>query len=163
MAIELPRRGVRSEVVMVVPRTDGRVLLMTKAFYPPGVYRLPTGGIHDGEDPEAALRRELYEETGLILDIQRFLGRLDYEFHRGDNKISYTSYIYILQPTDEEPHVHDADEQITGFRTASIAELRCVVDNLLELGQGWRDWARFRAIAHQFVVENLCKTVGEAI
>ena len=50
------RMGIADEVVMVVPRPGGKVLLHTKSFYPPGTYRLPTGRLRLGESPEAANR-----------------------------------------------------------------------------------------------------------
>ena len=55
----------RSEVIMVLPRPNGRVLTLTKSFYPTGTYNLPSGGIQPGETPEQAFLREVAEETGL--------------------------------------------------------------------------------------------------
>lgn len=50
----------------------GRVLLARgsdlSAF--PGVWSLPGGGVEQGEDPQAAVVRELYEETGLTVRVE---------------------------------------------------------------------------------------------
>lgn len=35
----------------------------------PGVWTLPGGGVDHGEHPEESLRREVYEETGLEIDV----------------------------------------------------------------------------------------------
>src|SRR5260221_385666 len=51
------------EVCMVVRRPDGKLLTMKKTLYPPGAYRLLTGGINHGERVLDALLRETYEET----------------------------------------------------------------------------------------------------
>ena len=66
-----PRRAVRA----VILADDDCVLLCRFSFPHPAVptgatvvWAAPGGGIEPGERPLAALRRELYEETGLVLD-----------------------------------------------------------------------------------------------
>jgi 8-oxo-dGTP diphosphatase len=56
--------------VGVVTRTDGRVLLSERPCGKPwaGYWEFPGGKIEDGEEPLAALRRELHEELGIDVD-----------------------------------------------------------------------------------------------
>src|SRR5438445_334169 len=63
---------------MVIRRRNGKVPLSIKTFYPRGAFRLPTGGIHHGEPILDAVRREATEETGLTLEVARFLAALTY-------------------------------------------------------------------------------------
>jgi len=144
----------RSEVVMVIPRTDGRVLVMTKEFYPEGVYRLPTGKLHGDESPDDGLRRELFEETGFRLGA-RSLGIIKYCFQCDGRNSTLTSYMYMMDPTDDETVSQDADEQISGFDYVTAAEIKAIAERLRNLPGRWRDWGLFRAIAHDCVADAL--------
>jgi ADP-ribose pyrophosphatase YjhB (NUDIX family) len=57
----------------VIFRDDGRLLLLEHRFRPGSGLGIPGGFIGKGEQPEAALRRELCEETGLELTDIEFL------------------------------------------------------------------------------------------
>src|SRR4051794_751222 len=66
------------EVCMVVRRPSGTFLTAIKTFYPPGAFRLLTGGINHSEAIAAALLRETAEETGLDVAVRRFLAVIEY-------------------------------------------------------------------------------------
>jgi putative (di)nucleoside polyphosphate hydrolase len=53
----------RASVVAVIIREDNQVLVFER-FDRPGSWQFPQGGLEFGEDPEAALMRELKEEIG---------------------------------------------------------------------------------------------------
>jgi hypothetical protein len=53
------------EVCMVLRRRSGRFLTAIKTFYPPGAFRLLTGGIGHGEPIERAQLSDIDEETRL--------------------------------------------------------------------------------------------------
>ncbi|HEX8682107.1 MAG TPA: NUDIX domain-containing protein [Ardenticatenaceae bacterium] len=75
MTEETPRRKVAAFVLRRNP--EGRDELLAHAFEsdPRLPLRVPGGGIDPGEEPEAALWRELSEETGLTtLELVRKLG-----------------------------------------------------------------------------------------
>jgi 8-oxo-dGTP diphosphatase len=61
-----PRFGATAAGVVV--DEEGRVLLLKHVFRPGSGWGLPGGFLESGEQPEAALRRELEEEVGLELD-----------------------------------------------------------------------------------------------
>ncbi len=70
----------RAEVVFAIQTPTNQVWLHTKANYPDRIYRLPSGGINLAEAVEAALFREVEEETSLTCTVERFLGLLSYQF-----------------------------------------------------------------------------------
>lgn len=60
------RRGQRFGAYGVVADVDGRILLarIAEGYPGGGTWHLPGGGVDFGESPEAAVAREIYEETG---------------------------------------------------------------------------------------------------
>lgn len=56
---------------------------------PINFYFLPGGHIEHQESAEAALLRELLEESGTVAKIKRFLGCLEYSFELGQNSICH--------------------------------------------------------------------------
>ena len=142
----------RGEVVFVVKRPAG-VILHTKGFYPPGTYRLPSGGVGWGESVLGALHREAWEEMGLEIEVERFLGLLEYEFRCQKETIPFVSYVFLVREAGGELAPQDKEEHILSFRQVPMAELSAVADSLRAMEEDWRDWGEFRAIAHDFVVE----------
>ena len=148
----------RGEVVLVVQRADQEVLLHTKIFYPPGVYRLPSGGVSWDETVFDALQREVYEETGFTTCQERLLGLVSYEFQGDGRSIPFVSYVFLLTGIEGRPIVQDPDEQISDFCWLPVGELPAVAATLRSLEEdspGRQDWGRFRALAHEFVVERM--------
>jgi putative (di)nucleoside polyphosphate hydrolase len=78
--------GYRPNVGVVLFHRDGRVWLGRRAHTPgPFNWQFPQGGVDDGEDLEAAARRELAEETGAgtITYLGRTEGWVTYDFPEG--------------------------------------------------------------------------------
>lgn len=149
-------QGRRAEVVLVIRRRNGCYLVHTKAFYPPGSYRLMTGGVEPGEEPNSAALREAYEETGLQVVLIRALARIDYVFHYEDETLPFTSYLYLLQEQGGDLAVRDEDEDITDFHEVTLDDLPLLADQLEALqGDSWADWGRFRAPAHRITYQLL--------
>lgn len=61
---------------VVITNLSGDVLLLRHS-YGPKVWSLPGGGVEPGEDPEAALRREMQEELGITLGHVQSLGAIE--------------------------------------------------------------------------------------
>jgi 8-oxo-dGTP diphosphatase len=63
------------KVAVAVVVLEGDRVLLTRRMNPPfqGYWSLPAGFMDAGEDPQSAARRECLEETGLEIQIIRFL------------------------------------------------------------------------------------------
>lgn len=78
--------GIDRLVVAAVIRAGNRVLLLERnpGDYLGGLFELPGGLVEPGETLHQALRREVAEETGLIIaTIDRYLGGFDYRSQGG--------------------------------------------------------------------------------
>ncbi|MBV9280806.1 MAG: NUDIX hydrolase [Chloroflexi bacterium] len=154
------RRSRRREVCMVVRRPNGKLLTFTKTFYPPGVYRLLTGGVEPGEGVLDALRREVAEETGLDVAIRRLLALIAYRAE-GEEDCSPRAFTFafLLDDLGGTLGAIDPAERLAGYGEVDIPGLLTIADQLdhlpdsfsVDFGESWRDWGAFRAIVHRVV------------
>lgn len=159
------------EVCMVIRRPNGKLLLSIKNFYPRGAYRLPTGGIHHGERVLDALVREAHEETGLELQVRRFLARIAYLPNAARTSSSkdaeplFHTFAFLLDERGGTLGALDLSERIESWREIEPRELSAVADDLAHLrtdgsesiGGDWRAWGEFRAVVHRVVHDALAR------
>lgn len=69
-------KGYRPNVGIILCKDDGRVFWAKRKGA--NSWQFPQGGIDCNEDPEAAMYRELWEETGLLAEHVQLLGRTRY-------------------------------------------------------------------------------------
>jgi len=146
------RKHRMGEVVLLLREKNGRILLHNKSFYPPGVFRLPSGGILPGESVLAAARREAQEETGLEIQDPRPLGVLSVTFQYGRQRQFFHSWV-VLAEVEGEPRPGDIGERIADFQWVSPDMLAKVAEELRALPPEWADWGRFRALAHEAALQ----------
>lgn len=65
-------RQLRPSVAAIVTNADGHVLLQRRSDN--GLWGLPGGGVEIGESVSTAIIREVQEETGLTVQIERLVG-----------------------------------------------------------------------------------------
>lgn len=70
------------------------IVVIAKPFYPPGMYRAPSGGLHPGEDARTGIYREAMEETGCKIKLERFLLRTEVAFVCDNDTIEWNSYVF---------------------------------------------------------------------
>jgi 8-oxo-dGTP diphosphatase len=63
--IRITQKKFTVSVVAVVFNEEGKILLLDHLFRPGASWALPGGFIETGEQPESAIKREIFEETAL--------------------------------------------------------------------------------------------------
>ncbi len=139
------------EVVFVLRRPDGAVWLQTKLDYPEGEYRLPGGGIKQGEDPLATVHREVEEETGFTDLAPCQVGVLAY-CGAESSTVDFTTYLFHASCPSAIPVNQDPHELITDWRAVQIADLHAFEKRLRMIEGERRAWGHFRAAALQAVI-----------
>jgi ADP-ribose pyrophosphatase YjhB (NUDIX family) len=150
--------GRKSEVVSAIIRPNGNLILITKLFYPEDTYRLPSGGIEEGEGIESALYREINEETGLQVEIVRFVAIIRYNINATSQDESvvlssnFTSYLFLVKEISGELVCNDANEQISEFKEIAPEELESIIVHLQNIKGKFEGWAQFRTVAHKVML-----------
>ena len=90
----------------IILDTTGKFLLLQRSNTHPrlaGFFDLPGGGIQENEEPGAAVIREVREETGLELSIERL--KILYTTTQLLNSRSYPTLLYVAYMTEPTPSV----------------------------------------------------------
>lgn len=124
------------DVTLFIFNEKGQVALIRKHRYPPGGWRAPGGGITPGESFIQGACREAREETGLEVELTRYVLRVFVTFTCGERVQPWTTHVVtaraaggILAPRDRR--------EIEAARWGTLAGLTGpVADALLATGRG---------------------------
>lgn len=90
-----------------------------------GFYKLPGGGVEDGETPEMAFEREIMEEVGCNCEIRSNLGEI-IEFRDGF-KLKQTSHIFVSDLVGIVGSNHlEPDELAEGFEVMWVTPIDAI-------------------------------------
>jgi 8-oxo-dGTP pyrophosphatase MutT (NUDIX family) len=110
----------KGEVVVVLPYVGDRVLMQLRDFKPeipfPGCWGFFGGAICEGETPEEAARRELFEEIGFAADRLWGLGKAN--ISDLNDLVSHSFFCPLTRPLEELVLSEGAD-----FALASLEEV----------------------------------------
>ena len=113
-----------------------RLALIRKPMFPPDIWRPPGGGVKPGEDFVAAVEREGLEETGLRIELERYLvdmrARFLHELGAPPAKpaapgemrgtLNWRTHVFLARTMDEEIAPLDTEE-IAEARWGTLEEL----------------------------------------
>ena len=144
LAREYPEHPLPSCHALV--RNGGRILLVQRRRPPfVGHWSLPGGGIELGESVEAAIKRELAEETGLQVAVTRFLGYADGIEHDEQGKVRRHYVILYVEATPTGGELQSGDDAadaqwvtVTEARKLPLTDSveRCLAWTGLETNEG---------------------------
>lgn len=91
----------------VIRDLRGRVMMLHRKTDELTQWEIPGGKLEPGEEPEQTAVRELREEVGVEVDIERRLG--EREFFQGDCRMVYTWFLAAITSGRPEPlePIHD--------------------------------------------------------
>ena len=98
LAAKLVRPRFRAAVAALIFNEQGQVLLF-KHTYRKFEWGIPAGGLEYGEQPDKAILREFFEETGMQIEIERLLLA---ESSREDRNISIVYLCRIVSGSFQE-------------------------------------------------------------
>lgn len=114
------KHGRQHDITVYGFRGD-EVIVIAKHFYPPGMYRAPSGGINPGESIEEGAAREMMEETGTQMMLERFLLESRVTFTSPLGRIPWVSFVFQAQYLAGDFEFTDRRE-IREVRTARLEE-----------------------------------------
>jgi len=114
---------------------DGKVVVIAKPWYPEGLYRAPSGGIKPGEDLELTAKREAYEETGVEIQLESYILRIEVTFTCGPQKQEWTSHVFTAKHLSGDLKPIDTKE-IKKVALVSLEELAALKEKLLAQSSG---------------------------
>jgi 8-oxo-dGTP pyrophosphatase MutT (NUDIX family) len=129
--------GRAHDVTMFIRKKDdpGRIVVIRKPFFPPEAFRAPSGAANRGESLEDGAVRESKEETGLDVQLTRYLARINARFTSENRVIDWTSHILEAREISGKLEPIDTHE-IAEAKWVSLDELQGPVRQAL-LDTGW--------------------------
>jgi ADP-ribose pyrophosphatase YjhB (NUDIX family) len=140
------------DVTLFILDPARRIALIRKPQFPSDVWRPPGGGIKPGEDFAAGAAREALEETGLRVELRRYLVASNVVFRNAGRELPWQTHIFLAETKDESIVPGDPDE-IAEARWGTLDELAGPLRERL-LAQDRAFW-RYRVALHDAALRAL--------
>jgi ADP-ribose pyrophosphatase YjhB (NUDIX family) len=141
------------DVTLFILDPARRLALIRKPQFDEGVWRPPGGGIHPGEDFVTGAVREALEETGLRVELRRYLVDMHAIFRNADRELDWRTHVVLAETRDTELDPQDATGEIEAARWGTPDELAGPLRARL-LATGRAFW-RYRVALHDAALSAL--------
>jgi ADP-ribose pyrophosphatase YjhB (NUDIX family) len=143
------------DVTLFILDDARRLALIRKPQFAQDVWRPPGGGIRPGEDFAAGAAREALEETGLHVELRRYLVDAHARFTNAGRELRWRTHVFLANTADEDAVPGDTDE-IAEARWGTLPELAGPLrERLLATGRAF--W-RYRVALHDAALDQLLWT-----
>ena len=140
------------DVTLLILDPARRVALIRKPHFAAGIWRPPGGGIKPGEDFVAGAVREAREETGLHVELRRYLVASNAVFSNHGRELHWRTHVVLAETGDDEL-APDDPEEIAEARFGTLDELAGPLrERLLATGRAF--W-RYRVALHDAALRAL--------
>ncbi len=145
------RKGRHHDVTFFVTN-GGRLALIRKPHYAPGLWRPPGGGLKRNEPFDEGVQREALEELGVTIELHRYLVHVSAVFTCEDVRIPWQTHVLAASTGAAELTPIDRHE-IAAARWGTLEELAGPIRERL-LATGRALW-RYRVALHDAALEAL--------
>jgi 8-oxo-dGTP diphosphatase len=119
----------------VVLDPEEGLLLIRRGHEPhTGLWSLPGGRVEEGETLQQAVRREVFEETGLSVRVGALAGRVP--IPAGDVVYDVADFVCTVQPPGQQPVAGDDAIEVLFADAATLDRLPCT-PRLVETLRAW--------------------------
>jgi ADP-ribose pyrophosphatase YjhB (NUDIX family) len=133
------------DVTLFILDVRRRIALIRKPHFAQDIWRPPGGGIKPGEDVVAGSVREALEETGLCIELERYLVATAAVFRNAGRELRWQTHV-LLARTDDETLAPGDPGEIAAARWGTLDELSGPLrERLLATGRAF--W-RYRVALH---------------
>ena len=117
--------------VVIRRSDDARLEVLLCGRETPRIWALPKGTPNPGETMEETARREVEEETGMKVEVERRIGHTEYSFHRpGDGALcDKVVHFYLMWPAGGDTSCHDSEFDLVEWVEADGARHRLTYAN----------------------------------
>jgi ADP-ribose pyrophosphatase YjhB (NUDIX family) len=133
-------------------RKGSQIIVIAKHPYPPGLFRAPSGGLHPGEDFITGIDREVAEEVGAQIRLEKFLMKTAVNFVADDGSgesVFWRSFVFTADYVRGDFNYTD-HEEIRELKLADWSEFETFGRIMRQFGWGG---LVYRAELHEAVAE----------
>lgn len=107
-SVEFVNPRIRLGARGIVINADGKIAILNKSNK--NEYKLPGGGIEEGENPETAFKREALEETGCEIEVIKCLGII--EEHKSLDQFKQISYVFVAKVINDNHKLNLTEKEV---------------------------------------------------